>query len=183
MNYSNYPNYVPFEKMTKIDNFPEWLVVHCSASDYDDFESIKRYHITDPAHLWENCGYTYVIERGGKLFAGRPETYHGAHVAEKDTDGKKINNKSIGICLCGNLDKHEPDAGQVATLRKLLSELSVKYKIPKEKIKPHRYWTKAKTCYGSKLPDTWATDLLAPSPGVESKEQIKKDIINLLNKL
>lgn len=158
--YSSYPNYTPLSKMTKKTNNPQWLVVHCSASDYDNFDSIQRYHITDSAHLWENVGYHYVIERGGKLVAGRPENYHGAHVAESDTDGVRMNNKSIGICLCGDLDKHLPDDGQVATLRKLLKELSAKYNIPKSKIKPHRYWTKAKTCFGSKMKDDWASSLL-----------------------
>lgn len=174
-----YSNYVPLAKMTKKDNIPSWLVVHCSASDFDDFKSIQRYHVTDPAHLWENIGYHYVIERGGKLVAGRPENYHGAHVAESDTDGIRMNNKSIGICICGSFEGKKPDSAQTETLRKLLKDLSAKYNIPKSRIKPHRFWAGAyKTCFGSALPDDWAARLLdeeAPKPPVPTAPVVPLD--------
>lgn len=173
--FENYSNYVPLEKMTKQDNKPEWLVIHCSDSDLDNFESIQRYHVTAPTHLWENIGYHYLIERGGKLVKGRPDLYHGGHVAE---DG--MNKKSIGICMCGKFENKMPDPGQTETLRKLLKELSPKYNIPVQKIKNHRNWNKGKTCPGSKISDTWAQELIsAPN----EKEMIKKQIIDLLAKL
>lgn len=172
MNYQNYKNYVPFEKMTVKDNFPEFLVVHCSDSDYDNFESIQRYHITDPSRLYENYAYHFGIDKYGKRYKGRPVHYHGAHVGQVDTDGVKINNKSIGICLFGKFENKMPTLAATNELQKLLLELANEFNIKPAKVKPHRYWTgNTKTCYGSAIPNSWASDLLAfalkevPSPG------------------
>jgi len=193
MNYSNYPNYVPFEKMTKKDNFPKFIVVHHSASGVDNADSIQRYHITDPGHLWENTGYHWIINRGGLLVAGRPENYHGAHVAEQN-----MNRQSIGICLCGNFDKNLPDEGQIKTLTQLLKDLMAKYNIPAMSIFPHRHYalnsngTPYKSCYGSKLGESWARDLVSNIPppkkdcDVEvgiAKKGLIETIINFLKTL
>lgn len=162
MNYTKYPQYVPFEKMTKKDNFPEWLAVHCSDSDSDNFESIQRYHVTDPSRLYENFAYHYGIDKEGIIYPGRPEHYHGAHVGESDVDGKRINNKSIGICLFGKFESKMPTPKQINALQELLYTLFKKYNIPPAKVKPHRYWTgKKKTCYGGFIPDDWAARLLS----------------------
>lgn len=155
MNYSAYKNYVPISKMTKKDNKPEWIVVHNSDSDSDNFVSIQRYHITDPLRLYENVAYHYVIERDGTVVPGRPEHYHGSHVAEDD-----MNWKSIGICLCGKFENKGPNEKQIESLKTLLKELSQKYNIPVTRIKPHRFWAKKKSCYGSFMTEDWAEHLL-----------------------
>lgn len=196
MNYSNYSNYVPFEKMTTQDNKPEWLVVHCSDSDYDNFESIQRYHITDPSRMYENYAYHFGIDKNGKVYIGRPEYYHGAHVSQSDTDGIRMNNKSLGICLFGKFESKMPTIRQIDALQDLLLSLSKKYKISPLKVKPHRHWTgKSKTCYGSAIPDSWASDLLSfamkkvPNPepiGTDSKDcsaEIKQDRKTILGKV
>ena len=157
--YTKYGNYVPFEKMTKVDNKPEWLVVHCSDSDNDNFNSIQRYHITDPSRMYENFAYHYCIERGGARRFGRPVTYHASAVSQDN-----INSKAVHIVLCGKFETHGPDAAQVDELRRLLKELRVKFpNIPRENIVPHRHWAK-KTCYGSFLSDDWAANLVKEEP-------------------
>jgi N-acetyl-anhydromuramyl-L-alanine amidase AmpD len=168
MDYSKYTNYKPLDKMTKVDNFPTEVILHHSASLVDNFNSIQSYHITDPSHLWENIGYHWIIERGGALKQGRPENYHGAHVKE---DG--VNSRSIGICLCGDIDKKLPDEGQIATLKNLLYRISKQYNISPDNVYPHRHYAlnasgkPYKSCFGNLLKDDFGSNLL--------KEELAKD--------
>lgn len=169
MDYSKYSNYTPLDKMTKVDNFPTEIILHHSASLVDNFNSIQSYHITDPEHLWENVGYHWVIERGGALKQGRPENYHGAHVKEGS-----VNTHSIGICLCGDIDKKLPDEGQIATLKNLLYRISKQYNISPDKVYPHRHYAldasgkPYKSCFGNLLADDFGSKLL--------KEELDKEI-------
>lgn len=173
MDLTKYKNYVPFSKMKTRDNKPKYLVVHCSDSNYDNFESIQRFHVTAPDHLWENFGYHYAIEQGdkdGNLVAGRPEHYHGAHVKEGI-----INKESIGICICGKFDNKMPSEKQTETLRKLLKDLSKKYNIKPENIVPHRHFTKSKSCYGTFIPDNWARSLITGEKLVMAQNKPNKE--------
>lgn len=169
MDYSKYSNYTPLDKMTKVDNFPQEIILHHSASLVDNFNSIQSYHITDSTHLWENIGYHWIIERGGALKQGRPENYHGAHVKE---DG--VNKRSIGICLCGDIDKKLPDEEQITTLKNLLYRISKQYNISPDKVYPHRHYAlnasckPYKSCFGSLLKDDFGSKLL--------KEELSKEI-------
>lgn len=181
--YTKYSNYKPLSAMIAHDNVPQYIIVHHSASQVDDFNSIQRYHITDPTHLWENVGYHAVINRDGTLHYGRPDLYHGSHVKEQD-----INKKSLGICLCGDFDKTMPTDAQIQTLKEYLILKTSQYNIPVTNIQPHRHYALGadgkpyKSCYGNKLGETWARDLvptIAPTP----KEAIKNQIISLLNQL
>lgn len=168
MDYSKYSNYTPLSEMTKKDNFPTEIILHHSASLVDNFNSIQSYHITDPEHLWENVGYHWVIERGGALKQGRPENYHGAHVKEGN-----VNTHSIGICLCGDIDKKLPDEGQIATLKNLLYRISKQYNISPDKVYPHRHYAldasgkPYKSCFGNLLTDNFGSKLL--------EEELAKD--------
>lgn len=149
-------------KKAKQDNFPKWLIIHHSggskANPLEDtsnhtFETIQAYHINGLG--FENIGYNYVIEKDGKLRAGRPETYHGAHTVG-------YNKKSIGICLTGNFDLTEPTKEQVDVLKRLMKEIIARWNIPLENIVPHRTFAN-KSCYGNNLPDDWARNLLKPN--------------------
>lgn len=173
MEYSKYTNYTPLSEMTKTDNFPQEIILHHSASLVDNFNSIQSYHITSPDHLWENVGYHWIIERGGALKQGRPEHYHGAHVKE---DG--VNTRSIGICLCGDIDKMLPDEGQVATLKNLLYRISKQYNISPDKVYPHRHYALGaggkpyKSCFGSLLTDDFGSKLLSDELAKEARSEL-----------
>lgn len=174
MDYSKYSNYTPLSEMTKKDNNPTEIILHHSASLVDNFNSIQSYHITSPDHLWENVGYHWIIERGGALKQGRPENYHGAHVKEGS-----VNTHSIGICLCGDIDKKLPDEGQIATLKNLLYRISKQYNISPDKVYPHRHYAlnasgkPYKSCFGSLLTDDFGSKLL--------EEELAKDALGLVN--
>lgn len=159
------------------DNFPEYIIVHHSGgTDQNPLEDTSNHtaKIMEDYHLskgWEGLGYQYVIHKNGDVWAGRPETYHGAHTVD-------YNKKSIGICLAGNFDATLPTLEQIKSLTNLMNTIKVKYNIPLEKIVPHRTFA-TKTCYGNKLKDDWARSLLQTN----NKEDIKKQIIDLVNKL
>jgi len=145
-------------------NYPEWIVVHHTGgtranpladTSHHTFEIVDNYH----RGLWQFqsslgyfIGYHYFIEKDGKITQGRSDSDEGAHT-------RGVNLKSIGICLAGNFDATLPTAEQVEALTKLLKELSVEHSIPVTKIVPHRKFAK-KSCYGNKLPDNWAANLL-----------------------
>lgn len=173
MDYSKYSNYTPLSEMTKKDNFPTEIILHHSASLVDNFNSIQSYHITDSTHLWENVGYHWIIERGGALKQGRPENYHGAHVKEGG-----VNTRSIGICICGDIDKKLPDEGQIATLKNLLYRISKQYNISPDKVYPHRHYAldasgkPYKSCFGKLLTDDFGSKLLA--------DELLKDTLGLV---
>lgn len=180
MDYSKYTNYKPLDKMTKVDNFPKEIILHHSASLVDNFNSIQSYHITDPSHLWENVGYHWVIERGGALKQGRPENYHGAHVKE---DG--VNSRSIGICLCGDIDKKLPDDGQIATLKNLLYRISKQYNISPDNVYPHRHYAlnasgkPYKSCFGNLLKDDFGSKLLADELAKDVQQVTPTDTVEV----
>jgi len=160
-------------------NNPKYIIVHHTGgtdanpladTSHHTFEIVESWHLQKG---WNGIGYNWFIEKNGTIKKGRDEKLDGAH-----TIG--YNSQSIGICLAGNFDATLPTAEQTASLKKLLTEKMAEYKIPAENIVPHRNFAN-KTCYGNKLSEDWARKLVAPI--VESKEDIKKQIIALVNKL
>lgn len=156
---------------------PIWIVTHHTGGsdanplqDSSNFtfaqcnELHKKFNMKSSLGFW--CGYTYYIEKDGKLYKAREDDEEGAH-----TIG--YNKTSIGICLAGNFDATMPTPAQIATLKDLLAKKTAQWSIPLSNIVPHRKFA-VKTCYGKKLSDTWAADLLKvappPSPGEKIKE-------------
>lgn len=121
---------------TRIRSRTDFIAVHCSATgDRTDIGAadIDRWHRKQG---WFMIGYHYVIRRNGVIETGRPENTVGAHVAE-------FNHNSIGICMVGGVDandvtkaKNNFTPAQFASLKKLLSELKVRY--PSAAIQGHR---------------------------------------------
>ena len=139
----------------------------------------NRFNIVDQYHKslgWGSIGYHYFIEVNGELKQGRQDNEEGAH-----TIGR--NNQSLGICLANNFDLTMPTEAQITTLKKLLIEKTKQYNIPASNIVPHRFFATQtlqgkpfikndteyatwdgckpyKSCYGSKLSDNWARNLI-----------------------
>lgn len=167
--------YIKF-KNSKQDNFPVWIIVHHSGgTDANPLLDTSNHTASDMEswHLskgWEGLGYQYVIQKDGEVWKGRPEHYHGAHEVSHNKD-------SIGICLSGNFDATIPTNAQIVSLISLMKDLKTRYKITNDKIVPHRTFTK-KTCYGKKLADDWARNLL--DTNVNTKDILVKRIEELL---
>ena len=75
------------------------IVLHCSATPPDmdiGVDTIHDWHVH--GNKWSDVGYHWIIRRDGTLEQGREEIMVGAHVSGH-------NNKSIGVCLIGGIDK------------------------------------------------------------------------------
>lgn len=142
-------------------NKPEFIIVHhTGGTDANPLADTSHhtFKIVDDYHKslgWGGIGYHYFIELDGKITQGRKDTEEGAH-----TIG--YNKKSIGICLAGNFDTTLPSPAQITALTALLKEKMVQYSIQSEKILPHRHFA-SKTCYGRRLADNWARNLVTKS--------------------
>jgi hypothetical protein len=121
------------------------------------------------------CGYQYYIEKNGALYKAREDDEEGAHTIN-------YNKSSIGVCLAGNFDLTMPTSAQIATLKDLLYKKVAQWSIPRDNIVPHRKFAN-KTCFGRKLPDTWARDLILETVKPMTKDQIIVEINRLLQAL
>ena len=131
------------------------IIVHCSATRPDWMEDepiqskraeIRRWHL---AKGWADIGYHWLIDRDGKVLAGRAETVIGAHV-------EGHNAGTIGICLIGGhgsaaddrFDQHYTPAQDV-TLRQIISSISTRTQI--RTISGHNQYA-PKACPGFYVP-------------------------------
>lgn len=121
------------------------IVVHCSDSPHrgDGAEDIHQWHLD---RGWDGIGYHYVITEDGDQQPGRPLYWVGSHVA-----GHNAN--SIGICLLG---QHDFTKAQIATLRKLLSRLTLQY--PDAQVLGHSDLDPKKTCPNFDVVAWWNGD-------------------------
>lgn len=121
----------------------ELIVIHHAAMA----ATTSRADIHD-LHLsngWAGIGYHKVILADGTVEAGRPATAIGAHAYGANT-------RSIGIVLVGNFEEQLPTSDQLAALVQVTRELMKQYKIPLEKVLPHREATKGTLCPGTRFP-------------------------------
>lgn len=131
-----------FKSNTKARLKTDFIVVHCSATNTQDFcaADIDRWH---RAQGWACIGYHFVIKRDGTLEEGRVEECIGAHV-------EGYNAISLGICMIGGVDKDgKPKDNftpeQYKTLELLLKNQHAKH--PDAVIQGHRDFPKvAKAC-------------------------------------
>lgn len=75
--------------------WPDFFVVHHSASGPVGVETIRRWHMDKG---WKDIGYALVIEADGEIRSGRPFPFQGAHAL-------KVNRNSIGVCVVGHNGK------------------------------------------------------------------------------
>lgn len=140
---------------------PLRIVVHTTADlyPYAQLERINEWHrqIDFPqSSLGYYVGYTYLIERDGKVIQTRTDTEQQAHV-------KGYNSDSIGIGVCGNHDYERPTAAQLLSIKNLILEKMTLYSIMPNNIFGHRAFTNAKTCPGLKWPELEIKQLFQPT--------------------
>lgn len=102
-----------------------------------------------------DIGYHYLIDRAGRVIAGRPMYAQGAHASGDNNVG------NIGVCLLGNFSSQDgrgaayrnaqrPTAEQLQTLERLLDELRTIYGIQSSQVEGHRE-LKSTECPGDEL--------------------------------
>ena len=121
-------------------------------------------------------GYHYFIDINGIVTQTRKDTEEGAHCkGYNNTAYDRVNfpqNLSIGICLAGNFDATLPNEKQIASLKNLLQLKTKEYSIALSNIRPHRHFAK-KSCYGNKLSDTWASELLSTATPITQPVRVE----------
>lgn len=111
------------------------IIIHCSASDnknHDSIAVIRRWH---KAKGYKDVGYHYFINKLGRIEQGRPLEQIGAHVRGHNRD-------SIGICLSGLNHFTDKQRESLKKLLKTIKKLTSK-NLP---VYPHNKFTKKKTC-------------------------------------
>lgn len=131
------------------------IIVHCSATRPDwmagrpiaeKVAEIRRWHL---ANGWNDIGYHWIIDRDGKVLAGRAETVIGAHTVGR-------NSGTIGVCLIGGHGSAETDSfsdhfthQQDVTLGQMIDAISSRTQI--ERVSGHNEYA-AKACPGFNVP-------------------------------
>ena len=131
------------------------IIVHCAAtrpewmadlSLQEKRAEIRRWHL---ANGWRDIGYHWLIDRDGKVIAGRAETEVGAHVQDHNAG-------TIGICLIGGFGAAATDrfaqhytAAQDVTLRQMIQAISMRARITR--ISGHNQYAD-KACPGFSVP-------------------------------
>lgn len=151
-------------------NNPLNILVHHSVTPRDldlgkTEASIERNHKERQfplSQLGWHIGYHYIIYGNGVIKQYRKDNEVGAHCKEQS-----MNFKSLAVCLIGNFDVENPSSAQIATLTAWLKDKGAKYNIPTARIYPHRKFAinpatgkPYKSCYGNRLPDKWAANLI-----------------------
>ncbi|OGE77908.1 MAG: hypothetical protein A2751_02585 [Candidatus Doudnabacteria bacterium RIFCSPHIGHO2_01_FULL_46_14] len=142
---------------------PHFLIVHHSFTPKDlpanqaenSFNNTHKNRGFPVSSMGWYVGYHYVIYGNGELRQYRGDKEIGAHCKEQS-----MNFQSLGICLSGNFDTEIPNPLQTETLRTLLQQKSAEWGIASANIYPHRKFAPYKSCYGTKLADDWARNLI-----------------------
>ncbi len=94
-------------------------------------EQIRNAHLNRPGEPFGDIGYHYVIDPAGRVWAGRPLQWQGAHVA-------KTNEGNLGICCLGNFMQQRPSEAQVTALDRFVASQMAKYRVSVGQVYTHR---------------------------------------------
>jgi len=85
-----------------------------------------------PKPAWPDVPYHYYIGANGEVAEGREVHFVGDTNTEYDPTGHAL------VVLEGNFESEQPTAAQLASLRKMISWLALRFRVPAEKIGGHK---------------------------------------------
>ena len=149
--YSNHPY---FNKMT-LHHSAGWAATTLEEGKAA-VKSIQEFH--QDGRGWSDIGYHFLVDMGGNIYQGRPETVLGAHVGGANTG-------NIGVCILGCY--HPPETSiscydemtysSEQSLIQLYAWISDTYGVEPKLLKGHRDYFGTTSCPGnnvwSKLPE------------------------------
>ncbi|MFT7517781.1 MAG: hypothetical protein ACI84O_001582 [Myxococcota bacterium] len=126
-----------------------------SAASGAEVKNIQDQHMNGRTPGWADIGYHFLIDRAGKIIAGRPLSAQGAHASGNNNIG------NIGICLLGNFASQpnrgndyimaqEPSSAQILALTELVDALRGNYSISGNNVFGHKE-LKSTDCPGPAL--------------------------------
>ena len=144
------------------------IIVHCTATRPDWWSTrstaqkvaeVKRWHVEDRG--WSDIGYHFLIDRDGKVVAGRPLQTVGAHTQGHNTG-------TIGTSLFGGHGSASTDEffehytpQQDRALRDLIAHLKAGHPTI-TKVSGHNEYA-AKACPGFNVPKWYGAQSTSPS--------------------
>lgn len=135
------------------------IIIHHTAdpSNYPQFYRVNEWHKLrqfPKSSLGFYCGYTYLIERDGKVITARKDTEEQAHT-------KGLNQDSIGIGLAGDFTMERPTEEQLFSLKQLINAKMKEYAISPNNISGHRMFADT-LCPGNKVSEAELKALFQP---------------------
>ena len=117
----------------------KYIVIHHSGVDTGTVKGMDRYH-REERHMENGLAYHFVIGNGSGM--GDGEIGIGARWV-KQLDGghltsERQNRISLGVCLVGNFDKHEPTPRQLERLTALVRALMKRCGVAASAVKTHQ---------------------------------------------
>ncbi len=94
-------------------------------------ESIRRAHLRRSPQPFGDIGYHFAIDPNGRIWAGRPISWQGAHVRAQ-------NQGNLGIVLLGNYDQQSLNSAQKNALIRFLGQQMKTYRIRSNKVATHQ---------------------------------------------
>jgi len=106
-------------------------------------ESIRRAHLRRRPQPFGDIGYHYAIDPAGRVWAGRPVSWQGAHVRAQ-------NQGNLGIVVLGNYDQQPLNSAQKQALLRFLGDRMNTYGIRSPRVATHQEMA-ATACPGESL--------------------------------
>ncbi|MDP7030353.1 MAG: peptidoglycan recognition family protein [Phycisphaerales bacterium] len=94
-------------------------------------ESIRRAHLRRQPQPFGDIGYHYAIDPAGRVWAGRPISWQGAHVRAQ-------NQGNLGIVVLGNYDQQALNSRQKRALVRFLQDQMNTYGIRSHRVATHQ---------------------------------------------
>ena len=116
-----------------------WIVVHHSAGDSGNYESIREYH--RKRHGWTDAGYHLLLSNGNSGVGNGflEATGRFAHLSYALATRSPLHNVwGIHLCIIGNYEKHPVPARLHAPIGHAITLLQDKYGIPDDRVLFHR---------------------------------------------
>jgi N-acetyl-anhydromuramyl-L-alanine amidase AmpD len=119
---------------------PRRITVHHlggkAVADFDRPGAARRIKAIQKEHQdrrkWNDIAYHYVVDRGGRIWEGRPLSQLGAHAGSP-----AANEANIGVLILGNFDVQVPSGSQVSSLDRLVRALCRAKGIPRTSVYGH----------------------------------------------
>jgi hypothetical protein len=116
-----------------------YIIIHHTASEHDNYESIRRYHITQNNNL--DAAYHLILSNGStNIPAGHLEaTSRYRHLSYSTaTSNWFYNINGIHLCIVGNFENHPIPENLASTAGYAIASLQKKFHIPDSNILLHR---------------------------------------------
>jgi hypothetical protein len=131
------PNPTRMDRMTPIHRI---TIHHDGMTPFTDtsmsaarqrLESIRRAHLRRSPQPFGDIGYHFAIDPSGRVWAGRPISWQGAHVRAQ-------NQGNLGIVLLGNYDRQSLNSAQKNALVRFLGQQMKTYRIRSNMVATHQ---------------------------------------------